>query len=150
VGRKDNELACKRYSSDYDDVRIQYVGLTPGEWYYISVDNHLSIGYRGTFTVCLDTEVDYDFREGAIEIADPHDWCSADAEFTTMDATPDRLKGSTWNTGPNYNRWFKFRATTNEVKADLKTGGDLGTLRYGYIALWDSAGNEVSSARYLQ
>lgn len=145
----DNELACKRYSSDYDDVRIQYVGLTPGEWYYISVDNHENSGYRGTFTVCLDTEVDYDFMEGAIEIVDPHDWCSADAEFSTMDATPDRLKGSTWNTGPNFNRWFKFRATTNELKADLKTGGDLGTMRYSYIALWDSAGNEVSSARYF-
>ncbi len=143
-----NELACKRYSSDYDDVRIQYVGLTPGDWYYISVDNHQNSGYRGTFTVCLDTKVDYDFREGAIEIADPHDWCSADAAFTTFEATPDQLKGSNWNTGPNYNRWFRFRATTNEVKADLKTGGDLGSLRYGYIALWDSAGNEISSARY--
>jgi hypothetical protein len=143
-----NELACERYSSDYDDVRIQYVGLTPGEWYYVSVDNYDRTYFRGTFTICLDTEVDYDFREGAVEITDPHDWCSTDAAFTTMDATPDRLKGSTWNTGPNFNRWFKFRATTNEVKADLKTGGDLGTLRYGYIALWDSAGNEMSSARY--
>ena len=144
-----NELACSRYTSDYDDVRFGYASLTPGTWYYLSVDNYANGGYRGTFTLCVDNEVTYDFKEGAIELNDIHDWCSANEAYTTLEATPDGIRPTNWNSGPNYNRWFKFRATTDMVRAELKTGGDEGTLRNGFIALWDSAGNEVSSARYI-
>ncbi len=144
----DTELACKRYSNDYDDVKLQYVGLTPGTWYYVSVDNFDNSNYTGSFTICLNNEVDYDFRIGAIELTDIHEWCSADAAYTTYEATPQGKRASTWNSGPNYDRWFKFHATTDQIKAEMKTGGDLGTLRYGYIAIWDSMMNEVSSGRY--
>jgi hypothetical protein len=75
-------------------------------------------------------------------------WCSENAEYTTIGATPDRLAGSAWNTGPNFNRWFKFTATSNQFTASMLTGGDFGTLRYGYIALWDELDNEIASSRY--
>ncbi len=143
-----NELACSRYTSDYDDVRFGYANLTPGTWYYLSVDNYVNAGYRGTFTLCIDNEVNYDFKEGAIELTDIHEWCSVNADYTTVEATPDGIQPTNWNSGPNYNRWFKFRATSSMVRAELKTGGAEGTLRYGLIAVWDSVGNEVSSARY--
>ena len=61
-----------------------------------------------------------------------------------MDATPDELKGSAWQNGPNFNRWFKFQATKPFVKVDLLTGAEEGTLANAYIALWDSAGAELS------
>ncbi|MEZ5069672.1 MAG: hypothetical protein R2751_01560 [Bacteroidales bacterium] len=143
------ELACGRYSSDYSDINLAYTNLNPGDTYYITVDNHGgSINYRGTFTLCVDDEVDYDYPEGARILSDLNNWCSAEQAYTTMDATGDTLVGSCWNTGPNYDRWFKFQATTNEVLVRLLTGGDEGTLRYGYVAIWDSSFNQVACNRY--
>ena len=143
-----NELGCARYESAYDKIKLGYGELTPANWYYISVDNHQNVAYRGSFTLCIDNEVDYDFRAGAIELNDIHDWCSPQAAYSTIDATPDGIRGSEWINGPNYNRWFKFYATTDQIRAVMKTGGSEGTLRHGYMALWDSDGNEVTSKRY--
>ena len=55
----------------------------------------------------------------------------------TINASPDRVAGSNWINGPNYNRWFKFQATTPEVSAELKTGAEEGTLDYGFIAIFN-------------
>ena len=143
------ELACARYYSQYSDIKLGYAGLVPGDWYYLIADNHSgSAGYRGTFSIGLDNEVNYDFKAGAYEIADPHNWCSADAEFTTLNASSDEDAGSCWPNGPTFNRWFKFTATTTEVIVQLKTGGSEGSLRYGLIALWDDLGNELACGRY--
>ena len=143
-----NELACGTYFSQYSDLTIGSTSLVPGNWYYISVDNSNNAGYRGTFTLCLSTTSDYDFKAGAIEIDDITNWCSADEAFTTVNASPDGNRGSCWNTGPNYNRWFKFQATTTDILVQMKTGGSEGTLRYGYMALWDDMNNEMACARY--
>ena len=142
------ELACMRYSSDWSDLKLAYKGLTPGEWYYIVVDNHENSGYCGTFSLALDNSVGYDYKSGAVEITDIDNWCSGDAAFTTINASPDEAAGSCWPTGPSFNRWFKFEATTNEVLVRLKTGGDEGDLRRALVALWDESGNELSCGRY--
>jgi len=143
-----NELACGRYTGAYSDLTVGSNALTPGQWYYISVDNYASTAYRGSFTLCVNDTIDYDFKDGAIELTDLNYWCSPDAAYTTMDASADESKGSCWNTGPNYNRWFKFQATKPFVKIDLKTGGSEGSMRYPYIALWDDALSEIACARY--
>lgn len=143
-----NELACMRYSEDYSDLRMAYKGLTPGAWYYLVVDNHENSGYCGTFTLTLDNTVGYDYRAGAYEITDIDNWCSAEAEFTTLNASPDETAGSCWPTGPSFNRWFTFEATTNEVLVQLRTGGDDGDLRRALVALWDASGNEIACGRY--
>ena len=59
------ELACAEYfSAADDDLELGAVGLTMGNTYYISVDNHSgSGGYKGTFSLCIDDAVDYDFYE---------------------------------------------------------------------------------------
>ena len=142
------ELACARYASQYTDLEFGSTCLTPGDWYYISVDNYSSTGYRGTFTLCVDEGVDYDFKDGAIELTDLDNWCSPEAAYTTLNATPDELKGSCWNTGPNYNRWFKFQATTTDIMVEVKTGGSEGTLQYPYVAIWDDANTELACGRY--
>jgi hypothetical protein len=77
-----NLVACQEYLSDYEDITMGAVNLVPGEWYFISVDNDNSSGYRGTFTLCVDDAVDYDFREGAIELPHFPAWCSAEAIYT--------------------------------------------------------------------
>ncbi|WP_185152440.1 hypothetical protein, partial [Fulvivirga aurantia] len=93
------EVACNRYVNNDDDVSATALGLTPGNTYYISVDNNYS-GYRGTFTLCLSDAADYDFYEGAIDVTSTINSCSADAAYTTIGATGDQTAGSCWNTSP--------------------------------------------------
>jgi len=140
------ELASVNRNGQYTDLEIDYYGLTPGVVYYISVDNLTGTGYRGTFKLCLSDVVDYNFYEGATDISSLINSCSADAAYTTVDATADKSKGSTWDSGPNYNRWFKFTATTTYMKVQLKTGGSEGTLQYPYLAMWATNGTtEITS-----
>jgi hypothetical protein len=40
--------------ADADNVTITSSALVPGNVYYISVDNHSTLGYTGTFTLCID------------------------------------------------------------------------------------------------
>ncbi|MCG8697763.1 MAG: hypothetical protein MI922_06890, partial [Bacteroidales bacterium] len=143
------ELSCKRYVNNDDIVEIDYEGLTPGNWYYLSVDNSYS-GYRGTFTLELNDDVSYDFYEGAIELVDVHNWQSTDAEYTTIGASADKNAASCWNTTPNYNRWFKFTATTPVINVEVKRGGSFGTIRRINTALWEADGTtEVVCNRYV-
>ena len=143
------QLGCAIYSSQYSDIEVVASGLTPGNWYYISVDNYASIGYCGTFTLCVDESINYDLKAGAVTIPSINNWCSPDAAYTTLGATGDQLKGSCWSNGPNYNRWFRFQATaTGVAKIQLKTGGAEGTLQYPFIALWDAANTQLGCAVY--
>lgn len=142
------EIASSAYYSSTGTINVQSDNLTIGNWYYISVDNHSNSSYRGSFTLCIDDEVNNDFKHKAIELPHTSSWCSADAEYTTINASPDETKGSEWNNGPNYNLWYKFQATTTEVKAEINIGGSAGSLRYPFMALWDDSGTELMSSAY--
>ncbi|MBL7852106.1 MAG: T9SS type A sorting domain-containing protein [Cyclobacteriaceae bacterium] len=134
------ELVSMNRNGQYTDLEVDYYGLTPGVVYYVSVDNLTGTGYRGTFKLCLSDVVDYNFYEGATDISSLINSCSADGAYTTVNATADKNKGSAWDSGPNYNRWFKFTATTNYMKVQLKTGAPEGTLQYPYLAMWATNG----------
>ena len=143
------QISCATYSSQYSDIELVSSSLTPGQWYYIAVDNYIGAGYRGTFTLCADASVNYDLKAGAVTVPSINNWCSADAQYTTLGATGDQAKGSCWANGPNYNRWFKFQATaTKVVSVRLKTGGAEGTLQYPFLALWRSDGTQIGCATY--
>ncbi|MDO7135669.1 LamG-like jellyroll fold domain-containing protein [Algibacter lectus] len=142
------EIKSTNYYNN-ESINLQTNNLTIGDWYYISVDHRNSIYYRGTFTLCIENKVGYDYKEGALEVPHTTNWCSGDAEYSTIHATADRDKGSAWFDGPNYNVWFKFQATTTQLKADLKIGGSYGNMDYPYIALWDVAGTEIKSENYF-
>ncbi len=142
------EIACASYTTDYNDISIGSTQLVPGEWYYLSVDNYAGTGYRGTFTLCAENQVDYDFKLGAFELTDISNWCSLQQQFTTLGASPDEVAGTCWPNGPNFNRWFRFQATTSMFRADIKTGGDDGTMRYILAAIWDTLGNQISCQNY--
>jgi hypothetical protein len=95
------------------------------------------------------TEVrDYNFKAGARILDDIDNWCSADGAYSTVGATGDELRGSCWNTGPNYNRWFTFQATKSYVTVDVKVGGDEGTMQYPYVAIWDAVNTQLGCAMY--
>jgi hypothetical protein len=144
------EVACQRYTSQYSDLTMNVINLIPGDTFYIEVDNHNgSTNYRGTFMLCLSDSVDYDFQEGAKTLFDVTNWCSANAVYTTVQATPDKNSGLCWNTTGGSNRWFKFVATTAEVNVKVNTGAPEGTIRYPYVALWDTDGlTQLACERY--
>ena len=134
------EVACMRRVNATTDVQVSATSLVIGNTYYVSVDNYVGLGYRGTFTLCANDEPSYDFYEGAIELTDLNNWCSANAAFTTINASADKNKGSCWENGPNYNRWFKFTAISPTVTIDMKVAGAEGTLQHPNMALWASNG----------
>ncbi len=143
------QLSCNRYVTDFDIVELDYEGLAPGNWYYFSVDNN-NMSFRGSFTLALNDEVSYDYYEGAIELIDLHNWSSPDAAYTTSGATPDKIAASCWNTAPNFNRWFKFTATTPVINIEVRTGGNYGTIRRINAALWEADGiTEVTCKQYV-
>ena len=120
-----------------------------GNWYYLSVDNNYA-GYRGTFSLLMETALDYDFYEGAIEIPHTDGWTSANAAYSTIGATPDQLPGTCWNTSPDYNRWFKFQATGPMAKITVRRGGVYGTIARINAAIWQADGTtQVACKTYV-
>jgi len=143
------QVNCNRYISNYDSVVVQSPYLVPGNWYYISITSGTG-GYRGTFSLRVNDQVDYDYYEGAIELTDITNWDSPEAAYTTRGATADKNAASCWNTSPNYNRWFKFQATTNTISVLIRRGGTYGTIRRVNAAIWEDDGTtHVSCNRYI-
>jgi RHS repeat-associated protein len=141
-----NDIQSAPYISQYGDLEIAYNTLTIGEWYYISVDNYGSQGGRkGTFTLCLANIVNNDYPEGAIELAST---CSSFSHYTNIHGTADGSRPSGWANGPNHNVWFKFRANSDEIEIDVKTGDPEGTLQFPQIALYDKNFTEIESLPY--
>jgi Zn ribbon nucleic-acid-binding protein len=132
------EVNCVRRLDADTDVQISHVGLVVGNTYYITVDNYVGLSYRGTFTLCIDDQATYDQVAGAKELTNLNNWCSADAAYSTINATSDGIKGSCWENGPNYTRWFKFTAISNNVTLQMKVNGTEGTMRHPNMALWES------------
>ena len=145
------EVASDRYtSSNGDDVVLGALGLTPGATYYISVDS-FNTSYDGSFTLCLEDSLDYDWYEGAIDVTAIINGCSADAAYTTIGASPDRNAGSAWNnSGPRLNRWFSFTApASGQINITVDRGGAKGSQQRTQLALWEADGTtEVASDRY--
>lgn len=144
------EIACRHFQSNTEDVLLEVINsLTIGETYYISVDTDNSAS-AGTFTLCVDDEVSYDFYEGAIKITDLNNWCSSDAEFSTIAATPDNSSGSCRdNSGPQLNRWFTFTAIDDDISITVDIDGVKGSQLRTQLALWESNGTaEVACANY--
>ena len=142
------EIKSARYTDASSSIYVQSNSLTIGQWYYISVDNYSAPGNRGTFSLCIEDKVGFDYKEGAIEVPHTGNWCSSDAEYTTDNGSPDGPKGSAWSSDPDANVWFKFKATTTQVNAEVKHGGVLGDIRYPLLALWDASGSEINSTNF--
>jgi hypothetical protein len=88
-------------------------GLTPGDWYYLSVDTRTN--ETGGFGLCIYDYVDYDYLDGAIDISYLFNGSTSNTAYTTSDATPDEASPTCF-AGPKVNRWFKFTAETNTTQ----------------------------------
>lgn len=123
-------------------------GLQAGSWYYLSVDNVDGAVYSGSFGLCFSVYENVDFKSGAKLLSSVEDYCSAQAEFTTSGASADGSRPSDWQSGPNYNVWFKFQAVGNTLNIDLGTNGSEGTIEYAMLALYDASDLELASEGY--
>ena len=146
VDASNNVIACQTYLGEYTDIVVTTNELVVGQDYWIEVDHRAGShpwNYWGNFTLCLDNNKDYDWKEYAYELTDISDWCSVDKQFSTYWKSPDEPKPSCWPDGPTGNVWFKFTATSNVISVNAKTGGTEGTIRYLRLALWDNSGNVI-------
>ena len=135
------EIACNQSANWYaGTLSVQIDTLTAGQIYYISVDDRTQ---HGTFSICINDRVGYDFRQGAELLLDVDYWCSTDAAYDNTYATGDETAGSCWTGGTDHNVWFKFVAISGQIQIDVRTGGTYGTMRGQQIALWNTGGSEV-------
>ena len=144
-----NELACQNSIDDTANIRLNYTKYELGKWYYISVNHNNHPKYIGSFDLCLSNELDYDYMEGATFIGNTANWSSANGEFSTSSASPDRKKPSCMINGPNFNRWFQFIAKSNNASIEVKVGEDYGTMKNPYVALFDKNMNEIDCDKYV-
>ena len=127
------------------EIGLSSQSLSPGNWYYINIDNGPNAGHQGTFLICTDDEVSQDFPLGAQVLLHTSDNCSDLGGYTTHIGTPDGLKPENWSNGPNANIWFKFQATTTEVAVMLNVEDEEGTLLYPRLALYNQNMSEIVS-----
>ncbi len=85
-----------------------------------------------------------DSKASAVVLSDYDNWQSDLAAYSTAGATADGTAPSCWNSGPNNNVWFRFKAIFDTVGITMKTGGTEGTLKNGQLALFDSSGTVLA------
>jgi gliding motility-associated-like protein len=120
--------------------------LTIGQDYWISVDDDNT---PGTFSLCLNDQVDYDYKAGAVLLANTNNWCSSDGAYDNTFATADESMGSCWSGAINKNVWFKFAAVTNFAKISVNTGSGYGTMVRQQFALWDAPGTLIGCTKWV-
>lgn len=143
-----NVITCHEPLDDTTNISIKSSKLTVGSWYYLGIYNHNHSKYVGSFTLCMNNEISNDFIEGAYEIFDTDEWCSENGEFTTKKATPDGKKPACLSNGPNFNRWFTFKAQSKNATIEVEYGAKYGTCQFPYLTLWDERLNEIACDNY--
>ncbi len=138
------ELACSVAADWYYGVlSISYTGLTVGDWYYVMVDSRRA---DGVFSLCIDDQLDNDYRVAADTLSDLNGWCSGSDVYTNLSATSDETAASCWqNNGGtgNKNVWFIFQATTADVKIDIASYPGDGNIKGQQYTLYDASLNEL-------
>ncbi len=142
------QLNCQNYQGAKTNLDLSYLGLTPGNTYYIAVDNY--IGYAGSFDLCVSDVITYDYKVGAVDVTSAIDnSCTTGGTYTTQFATPDQSKGTCWSDGPNNNVWFKFTATsTGFINAKVNVSGTGETMQNPFVAIFDAAGTQLNCQNY--
>ncbi len=136
------QLACIDGGWNYSGtLSLSMDTLTAGRTYYISVDDQTT---HGTFSLCVNNKVGYDFKQGAVVITNLDHWCSSNGQFDNQFATGDGSAGSCWTGGTDHNVWFSFTALFDTAVIRVTTGGASGSMRGQQIAVWNSAGVQVA------
>lgn len=135
------ELQCRGYRENHLNLSITYNQLIPGKQYKIVVDVANVGNSVGTFRLLMDTILRNDFKEGAIHVNHK----DSGLHFNSFDFSADGDKASCWTTGPNYNHWYKFVATTKQLQVDLISRG----IEKPFMALYGKDGTELACERFF-
>jgi len=136
------QVACNQAGWNFNGTLSMSIDtLLAGHTYYISVDDQTT---HGTFTLCVNNKVGFDFKKGAVVLTDLDHFCSTDATYDNTYATADGSAGSCWSGGTDHNVWFKFTAILDTATINVTTGGSSGSMRGQQIAVWNSAGVQVA------
>ncbi|GEM_PF-5099863 len=132
----------------YDNhvIGVSHDSLEVGKTYYASMTNYSPYA---TFSVFFNDVITNDFQAGAIQIPHNSEWYSGDSTLSNLDYSPDSPRSPEMNSMHNGKRywtndaWFEFTATTNEILAEVLTGGAYGDLSAPRIHLYDEALNLI-------
>jgi predicted RecA/RadA family phage recombinase len=106
---KITELNCNRVPNERP-ATVSTDGLTPGNWYYVSIDSYNA--RFGAFNVWLTDGFDYDYYQGAIQLVANSQ--SGTETYSNYAATPDGPGTTCSGSLPKLNRWFKFTANSEQ------------------------------------
>ncbi len=119
--------------------------LIPGEEYLLGVSH--AYASCGTFGIRMYTYDQYDGAYNFNPLLSGGSGCSSNEQFSTVDATPNNSSGGCGNATPVQNRWFKFTATTNQIRAVVqKDGNTTGSQKNTNMALWSNSTNLLKCA----
>lgn len=123
--------------------------LTVGKRYYLGIsciNPNKKVNYSGSFSVCVSDQASNDFPEGATLLSNLAKWNSELDAYTTDGATGVGKKPSPMSKGPNFNRWFKFKARAAEI--DIKLIFDKkenGGVQFPCLTLWNESLRQLQS-----
>jgi hypothetical protein len=138
----DTYLVCSRLGAPIE--AMHYESLIPGAWYFITIFNADS--NPGTFTLKIKNQVDNDVKAKAEILPHTVSWRSVNAVYSNIGATGDGPSNSCslyWY----QNVWFKFQATTKEVDIKILSDGEIGTMTYISLTLYDANNSQLSCDR---
>lgn len=135
-------IVCKKYVSDFDDISLVFNQLVPAEKYKIVVANHNSDKYVGAFELTIKDYITNDQKEGAQEVPHYYYWSSKKTINSTSNGTPDFDRTSCTDSGPNFNKWYQFKATSSYIRI-VPTAAENSNFKYAYITLYNSSFKEL-------
>jgi hypothetical protein len=141
------QLACQNYQGAKTNLSLGYLGLTPGNTYYIAVDNYSA--YSGSFDLCVSDVVDYDYKQGAKNANAQLNTTTTGGTYSTQFATPDQSRATCWSNGPNNNVWFQFTATpTAALYVNVVVNGTGETMQNPFVAIYSASGTQLACQNY--
>ncbi len=138
-----NELKCEVTDPYKDDVLL-YANVKKGSTYYfiVSIDNHPD--YLGNFTLCLSNAFSYDYPLGARDIKSTTHFCTQDPFISTLGSNREGPTPSCLEKGPNYNRWFSFKAKTSNIEITVTKTPVEGNFESPFLTLYDENLKELT------
>ncbi len=144
-----NEIKCEKSIDDITDISLEYTNYVVGKSYYISINHNNHPDYVGYFSICLNNTLNNNTVAGATKLNETTDWHSNFGAFSTISATGEGPSGSCMSGGPNFNRWFKFVASTESIELEVKTGDKLGSMKNPYLTLFNKSMLEIECDKFI-
>jgi outer membrane protein OmpA-like peptidoglycan-associated protein len=141
------ELQSVKYSNETDDLGLSYNHLQKGESYFIAVFNHNNSDYVGEFSLCVNSQINNNWKEGAKLLKTTSKYCSKNEEFSTSHATSSQPGSRCLDNQSHFNKWFLFQAKTTKISiiAEAKDGSPF---LFPIVTLYDEKLDALACEKY--